>query len=324
MLQPDASQDDEVVQVFTGDSLEQAMAYAVAALGPDLQVRRARKVRKGVAGLAGRDKYEVVAAPAETAPDADPVENAFDALLSQAEQAELPAELQRPVRRTTRPAPEQAAVPTPRPTPHPAPSVADHDEVLALVRARRAAPPSELELELEPTPAPEPEPEVVVVPEPVVVVAPPTAAPQAPAAPTSSVAKTPVATSPVAKRAPGAKRAPRAKSVPVPQPSGWSRAALVDLGVPEEVLAGLPADDPSDDLAWAAALAAAIATVLPAPAVLSEADPVVVDGHGVAGALGILRAAKLGLTPGTITTGTRTVPASAAELALVLRSAVIA
>lgn len=269
-LQPDVSRDDEVVEVFTGDSLEQAMAYAVAALGPDLQVRRARKVRKGVAGLAGRDRYEVVAAPAETAPAADPVDNAFDALLSQAEQAEQP-EQPRPVRRTTRP----QAEPAPAVTPHPAPAVADHDELLTLVRAHEV--------------------------EPVVV------APQAPAA-----------------RKVPAKRASRPKAAPVTPPRGWSRAALTALGVPDEVLAGLPAQDPADDLAWAAALAAAIATVLPAPAALSAADPVVVDGHGVAGALGILRAARLGLTPGTITVGDRTVPASAAELALVLRSAVVA
>ena len=130
---------------------------------------------------------------------------------------------------------------------------------------------------------------------------------------------------PAAKKAPAAKRPVRAKAAPVPAPSGgWSRRALVDLGVPDEVLQGLPAEDPADDLGWAAALAAAIAIVLPAPAALSETDPVVVDGHGVDGALGILRAARLGLTPGTITTGPRTVPASAAELALVVRSAVIA
>ena len=120
------------------------------------------------------------------------------------------------------------------------------------------------------------------------------------------------------------KRAPRVKTTAVPaRPSGWSRAALEQIGVPEDVLRGLPAKEPADDLAWAAALAGAIALVLPAPAILSEVDPVVVDGHGVAGALGILRAATLGLTPGTITIGARTVPASAAELALVLRTAVV-
>lgn len=304
MLQPDVSRTDEVVEVFTGDSLEQAMAYAVAALGPDLQVRRARKVRKGVAGLTGRDKYEVVAAPADAPAQGDPVDSAFDALLSQAEEAEQPAQ-PHPVRRTTRLAPEQV----PRP-------VTDHDEVLALVQARQIlTPPTTLTVTEPELPVLEPsvfEPPVFELPveEPVAV------AVAVPAKPKAPVAKP---------KAPAAKRTPRTKAARVAAaPSGWSRTALVELGVPEEVLAGLPTEDPTDDLAWAAALAAAIAVVLPAPAALSEADPVVVDGHGVTGALGILRAARLGLTPGTITTGHRTVPASAAELALVLRSAVIA
>ncbi len=39
------------------------MAAAVEALGPDLVVRRARKVRSGVRGLMGKDRYEVLAAP---------------------------------------------------------------------------------------------------------------------------------------------------------------------------------------------------------------------------------------------------------------------
>ena len=260
-LQPDVIRDDEVVEVFTGDSLEQAMAYAVAALGPDLQVRRARKVRKGVAGLTGRDKYEVVAVPGTDVGPTDAVESAFDALLNQAEQAEVP----RPVRRTI------------RPTPEPLPADIAHDEIRALVQA---PPPIEEFTDPEPEPAP-----------------------------------------PAVHKA--AERAPRAKVASEAEQTGWSRAALVDLGVPEQVLAGLPEQEPTDDLAWAAALAAAIAVVLPAPATLSETDPVVVNGVGVDGALGILRAAHLGLTPGTITAGGRTAPASAAELALVLRSAVV-
>ena len=289
MLQPDVNRDDEVVEVFTGDSLEQAMAYAVAALGPDLQVRRARKVRKGVAGLAGRDKYEVVAVPGTEPVATDAVESAFDALLNEAEQAEDP----RPVRRTI------------RLTPHPAPTVADHDEIVTLVRARQPLEALEPEpVVAVPEPAPEPEPE----PEPVLVALP------APAPAPAPVKKAATRT---------AKTGTKAPVVAEAGPSGWSRAALVALGVPPHVLAGLPEQDPTDDLAWAAALAAAIAVVLPSPAALSETDPVVVDGHGVDGALGILRAAQLGMTPGTITAGGRTAPASAAELALVLRAAVV-
>jgi hypothetical protein len=97
---PSAQQHDEVVEVFSGDTLEEAMAYAVATLGPDLTVRRARRVRKGVQGLRGKETYEVVAVPAPRAEPADAVGNAFEALLAQAEEAEQPV----PVRRVARPA----------------------------------------------------------------------------------------------------------------------------------------------------------------------------------------------------------------------------
>ncbi|MDP9434997.1 MAG: hypothetical protein M3P93_07305, partial [Actinomycetota bacterium] len=66
-----SEQPAEVVQSFSGDSLEEAMAAAVDALGPDLVVRRARKVRSGVRGLMGRERYQVLALPD---PLADPEE----------------------------------------------------------------------------------------------------------------------------------------------------------------------------------------------------------------------------------------------------------
>ena len=113
-----APQSDEVVEVFTGETLEEAMAYAVASLGPDLTVRRARRVRKGVQGLRGKETYEVVALPApRAASPADAVGSAFETLLHQAEQAEEVEPV--PVRRTTRPAADAppvvlASVPLPR------------------------------------------------------------------------------------------------------------------------------------------------------------------------------------------------------------------
>ncbi len=113
-----APQPDEVVEVFTGDTLEEAMAYAVAALGPDLSVRRARRVRKGVQGLRGKERYEVLAVPAPRAAGSDAVGSAFEALLHQAERAEEIDPV--PVRRTARPAHADAvpvileAVPRPR------------------------------------------------------------------------------------------------------------------------------------------------------------------------------------------------------------------
>lgn len=268
MLQP-----EEVVEVFTGDTLEEAMAYAVAALGPDLSVRRARKVRRGVQGLVGKDRYEVVAIPSPSASIEGAVDSAFDALLLQAEAAEEPTSRGR---RTTRPA---LAAP---PVPHPAPALAQHTERL-------------------PEPA-RPEPVELVHVEPV--------------APTR-----------VAKTAPAAaarKRAPRTKKAFVAAaPTGWSLQALSDLGLPASVLEALPQDEPADDLAWVVALAVAMSAVLPVPAALDSEHPLVVNGYGMAGVLGLLDAAARGLTPGTITVGDRTAAATATELALVVRTAVI-
>ena len=138
-----APQPDEVVEVFTGDTLEEAMAYAVASLGPDLTVRRARRVRKGVQGLRGKESYEVVAVPApRAAADEDAVGSAFAALLEQAELAEDP----QPVRRTARPATADAppvvlaSVPVPRPELEPFVPVAPPVVDPAPVRARRPVP----------------------------------------------------------------------------------------------------------------------------------------------------------------------------------------
>jgi hypothetical protein len=313
---PSVLQPEEVVEVFTGDTLEEAMAFAVAALGPDLSVRRARKVRRGVQGLVGKDRYEVVAIPAPSVSSEGAVESAFDALLFQAEEAEEPSGR---LRRTTRPALAPPAVP------HPAPAVAQH-----VVRQREPSRPEPVELLALPAPV-----------EPVFLEAevdlPPIVVPQAVALPalpvtevvaevtTAPIAELTDAPAPTAKPAPAArKRAPRTpKPVPAASPPGWSLQALADLGLPPSVLAALPSDEPADDLAWVVALAVAMTAVLPAPAALDAAHPLVVNGYGIAGVIGLLDAAARGLTPGTITVGDRTAAATAAELALVVRTAVV-
>ena len=287
-----------MVEVFVGDTLEEAMAYAVASLGPDLVVRRARKVRKN---LVGKDRYEVLAGPGETAPSTDAVGSAFDALLQQAEAEEEPVQATRVIRRTTRPEPPGPVAAAP------APVVVEPVVVV-----------------------PEPEPVLVVPePEPVLVEAEPEprALEAAPVVEAEPVAVAPEPAAPV-KRAPRKAPAKAARKAPAkrpaqPAPTGWSRQRLADLGLPEAVLAGLPAEDPSSDLHWAAALAEAIDAVLPPAAVLSEDSPVVVDGYGLKGVLGILDAATRGFTPGTLTLEGRTVPASATEMALVVRQAVL-
>jgi hypothetical protein len=278
---------DAVVEVFSGQTLEEAMAAALAALGDDLTVQRARKVRKGVPGLKTKEHYEVLAVPARPAASSeDAVESAFDALLEQVEQVEQAAALPRS-RKPGLPARPSLA----EQVPHPAPLVAEHAERLPVPRQRKA---------------------------PAAPTTPPTATPTAP--PTASPTRRPTATAkPVRKRPTKAV----ARVTPQVDSGGWSRAVLVDLGVPEAVLSALPARDPGDDLAWVAALAQAIGTVLPDVAVPGPDTPLVMSAYGVDGAVALLHAAVLGgYPPSILIMGERSSAATPTEIALVLRSAV--
>ena len=296
----------EVVEVFTGESLEEAMAAAVAALGPDLQVRRARKVRSGVRGLMGKDRYEVLAVPAgggRSSPEA--VTAALEGLLERAESEEAagtatpPAAATASTSRTPPPAPEPVPAATLRRStpvaaprrepdlaeraPHPQPDLAEHRDHghTASLAASPTAPPTTEQASVEPVPA---EP-------------------------------TPVE--------------------PGTRGSGWSRTRLLDLGVPAAVVAAvdaaLPAGEPTegpsdrsaDDLRWLVALTTAVAATVPPPAQADADHPVVLDGHGTAGALALLEAGVRGTPPGRLTTGDRTVAATALELALAIRAAVL-
>jgi hypothetical protein len=52
------------LQRFEGESIETALAAAVASLGPDLDVAEARRVRsRGVLGFFAKERFEVLAAP---------------------------------------------------------------------------------------------------------------------------------------------------------------------------------------------------------------------------------------------------------------------
>jgi hypothetical protein len=103
----------------------------------------------------------------------------------------------------------------------------------------------------------------------------------------------------------------------------WSKGALTRLGVPDGVLAELDPPPATDDIGWVVALTAAIAATVPEPGVPDEHNPVVVSGYGLPGVLAILDAGSRGLRPGTVTTGGRTAPATATELALVVRTHVV-
>lgn len=268
----------EVVEVFTGESLEEAMAAAVSALGPDLQVRRARKVRSGVRGLMGKDRYEVLAVPAGGGrPSPEAVTAALEGLLERAESEEA-ASTSAPVRPIPS-APHRAApvappvappVAAPRRdpdlaelAPHPRPDVADHPDAGPLRRTP---------LEAMPT------------------------------------GESPTAQGPV----------PQSLAEP-----GWSRERLRALGVPAAVLAALPKQEPSDDLAWLVALTEAVSATVAPPATADAEHPVVLDGHGTAGALALLEAGTRGTPPGRLSLEGRTVAASALELALAVRAAVL-
>lgn len=107
-----------------------------------------------------------------------------------------------------------------------------------------------------------------------------------------------------------------------PAGSGWSVHRLRDLGVPEAVLAALPAEEPTDDLRWLVALTDAITATIPAPAENGTAD-VTASGTGLRGALALLRLGVEGVPPQALTVEGRAVPATATELALAVRAGIL-
>lgn len=264
----------EVVEVFTGESLEEAMAAAVAALGPDLQVRRARKVRSGVRGLMGKDRYEVLAVPAGGGrPSPEAVTAALEGLLERAESEEAAA-----ASAPARPIPSR---------PH---------------RAARVAPP---------VAAPRRDPDLAEL----------TTHPQPDVADHPSAG--PLRTTPVEAMPTGGTPSAQGPELQSPPGPGWSRERLHALGVPAAVLAALPKQEPSDDLAWLVALTEAVSATVAPPATADAEHPVVLDGHGMAGALALLEAGTRGTPPGRLSVEGRTVAASALELALAVRAAVL-
>lgn len=107
-----------------------------------------------------------------------------------------------------------------------------------------------------------------------------------------------------------------------PATAAWSRTRLHALGVPEAVLAALPAEDPADDLRWLVALTDAIGVTVPEPGDSTTAD-VTASGTGLRGALALLRLGVSGVPPQTLTIDGRAVPATATELALAIRAGIL-
>jgi hypothetical protein len=332
-----ATQPDEVVEVFLGDTLEEAMSHAVTRLGPDLTVRRARKVRKGVQGLVGKDRFEVVAVPGPRAEaQAEAIDGAFAALLAQAEEAEDPS----PVRRETPPQVEAAVIAPRRPDVSetvpapPAEPVAVEPVATPVAFASIALEPVVFAPAHEPVPTASVAVEAVVVPavlvEPVAVEPVPTGPAPEPVLVEPVVAEAVVEPAVTAaprkakpRKAPAPRRTPAPRSAPVTPENGWGRIALRELGLPRSVLSRLPAQEPRTDAQWIAALTRAFAGVLPPAQAPSAETPVVVDGYGIEGVRGILAAAAKGMTPGRIHYAGRSALANPTELALAVRAAVL-
>lgn len=307
--------------VFTGATLAGALAAARTAHGPGATVVRALRVRQGVRGLLGRERYEVhVRLPASPpAPGTQPVpgrpsaaagdhpatpgpEEVLRGLVDAADESEDSA----PVWSWTGTSDVSALLEevTARQVRepvvgHPDPDLGIH--ALGLAGSRQGGPagaPDDLGDERGTASAasdPSGQPggwrrrlldAVEELPD-----APPTAPPP---------------------------RAARARPA-----AAWDRGALRSAGVPAAVLRRLPAEDPSDDAGWRRALREAIAAVVPPPAEPSEQTPVVVSGHGLAGVVAVLRAAaEDGRAPGTIALGDRRRPATPAALVEVLAACV--
>lgn len=301
--------------VFSGPTLEGALAAARAAYGSRVRVVRAQRVRRGVRGLLGQVRYDVHAVVPEPAGTA----------------AGAPAPAGRPARSAGPAAPAGG------------PPGGSVDLADALRRLVDAADASE-----ERTAAPEAswswngEAEVGALLEDVAALGgaarpdPPVEHPAPDLARHSSAGASPDGVPVDAAAAswrnvlvgaleptgapPRRERAPaRPVSPAEPEPVGWSRAELRSIGVPPAVLRRLPIEDPTDDGGWRRALQEAIAAVVPAPAEPDADHPVVVSGHGLAGVIAVLRAAvEDGAAPGTISFQGRRRQATPAALVEVL------
>lgn len=317
---------DDDTEVFSGLTVDDALRAARTAYGPQVQVVRAMRVLAGVRGLLGQARYSVVvrrppvtsvtvlrlpdaappAAPAAP-PSGDAVSSALEDLLDAAEarergpvepaddagwsfgqQDEIAGLLAELGDRLTGAAP------------HPAPDLAAHPEAAPWPGTRTRRTPGRRWLpEADELQAPPADDDRTVDGETV----PPTLS-------LDEVADAAYAAVPLPDAEPG--------TAPDLGP-GWDRDELRRLGVPTAVLCRLPVEDPSDDAGWRRALVTAIASTVPPPAPPDALHPVVLSGHGLLGAIAVMRAAlEDGVTPGTISWEGRTRPATPAALVDVL------
>lgn len=289
--------------MFTGPSVQRALAAARAAHGRDVQVLKAVRRTIGLRGLLGQASYEVVVrrrpptavtvlpSTTQAARGTDPVLGALDDLLLAADERERDAagEPAPPADGVVRPGVDDSAW-----------TWAQQQEVERLLEelaARSGTPGAHPALDVT-AHAPPP----VALPGPVA--QPASAGPHA------------------AEDSEQALHAADASAYSPPRSgTGWDRAELRRLGVPAGVLSRLPVEDPPDDEEWRRCLRRAIAAVVPAPGRPDEQHPVVVSGYGLLGAVEILRAgSEDAATPGTISWNGKRRAATPAAIVEVLAS----
>jgi hypothetical protein len=281
--------------VYAGNSLEEAVAEARAYLGSQAQIRAARRVRQG---LRGKVRFEVLAAPAprSAVPQHDEPA-AYEQAPLDTTGLDATSVVDLTLDQLLAVADEQESAAQGGPSA----AAATPEDFTALVRAALQRVP--LEAEAPAGAGPHPAPELLDV--------------VAGLLPREEVAV------PEPRAALALDVLDEDDEIEDPVNAGWSLLALARAGVPSEILDRLPALDPEDDLGWLTALRDAIEDLVPPPARLGEGASAVVDGVGVAGATQILRAGLVGVTPGTLKINGKKLRATAAELALAVRTCVV-
>jgi hypothetical protein len=281
--------------VYAGNSLEEAVAEARAYLGAQAQIRAARRVRQG---LRGRVRFEVLAAPAPrpAIPQYDEPA-AYEPAPLDTTGLDATSVVDLTLDQLLAVADEQESAAQAGPSA----AAATPEDFTALVRAALQRVP--LEAEAPAGAGPHPAPELLDA---VACLLPREEAPVP--APRPSLALEVL---------------DEDDEIEDPVRAGWSLLTLARAGVPSEILDRLPALDPEDDLGWLTALRDAISDLVPAPARLGESASAVVDGVGLAGATQILRAGLVGIPPGTLKMNGKKLRATAAELALAVRTCVV-
>jgi hypothetical protein len=302
------------ILVFSGPTLEDALAAARAAYGPRVRIVRAQRVRRGVRGLLGQVRYDVhaVVPEAVTRPAGGPAQAGRPAQPSGATAAAgTPSAGGGDLADTLRRLVDAADASERTSLPEASWSWNGGAEVGALLEDVAA-----LGLAARPDhPAGHPAPDLARHS---------SAHPAALEVPPADAAATWRSLLVGALEPTGAPlRRERTLDRPVspaePEPVRWSRAELRSIGVPPAVLRRLPIEDPTDDGGWRRALQEAIGAVVPEPAEPDADHPVVVSGHGLAGAIAVLRAAvEDGAVPGTISLQGRRRQATPAALVEVL------